>query len=177
MRRQNPQKAFEKTIATLKALGLDTSSVEHVEVDKTYRRHPDANSLELIACIVYLDTGGSGFSKQICAQCGEMFAVEYMYRTRGMMCSDECRAANLEKRGLFWDSKKPPHERWKKRIPVIVPPAALKVIEEIHVEKASSPSQSPEPVAGIPRNPSVHSGSSPDSQGSMILPDLSEFDL
>lgn len=170
MRKKNPQKAFDRNLEVLKSLGIDTTSVEDVQIDKTYRRHPDANTLDLISCIVYLDTGGTKFSKQVCSQCKQLFAVEYMYRTKGMLCSDECRAANLESRGLYWDSTKPPHERWRKRIPLVVPPAALKVIEEIHAEE-------PPAVATLDPSSVVPDPDSVPHRPTLEMPDLSEFGL
>lgn len=173
MRRKNPQKAFDKNLEVLKSLGIDTSSVEDVKIDKTYKRQPEADSLDLISCIVYLDTGGAGFSKQVCAQCKQLYAVEYMYRTKGMLCSDECRAAHLEARGLYWDSTKPIHERWRKRIPLVVPSAALKVIEEINAERQ----QERQPIPPPDDDTTVRDSSSIVDRPKLEMPDLSEFGL
>lgn len=172
MRRKNPQKTFDKNLAVLQSLGIDTSSVADVQVDKTYKRNPEANTLDLISCIIYVDTGGAGFRKQVCPQCKQLYAVEYMYRTRGMLCSDECRAAHLEARGLYWDSTKPPHERWRKRIPLVVPPAALKVIEEINAERTEEADTSPSSD-----DPPVRTADSVSDRKELEMPDLSEFGL
>lgn len=177
MRRKNPQKTFEKNAAVLAALGIDVSSVADVSVDKTYRRNPNSDTLDLIGCIVYLDTGGANFIKQLCSECKQLYAVEWMYRSRGMLCSDECRAANLEKRGLFWDSRKTPQERWKRKLPVIVPPAALPLVEEILREQPKS--EAPQPTETPLQPPTVDSSSvasSFDSVDDFEL-DLTEFGI
>lgn len=174
MRKKNPQKAFDKSVAFLKSIGIDTSTVDNVKVEQTYSRQSEANTLDLIGCIIYMERKGAGFVKQVCSQCNQVYAVEYMYRTRGMMCSDECRAASLTARGLFWDSTKPIHERWQKRMPVIVPPEALKVIEEINAERTGQESTE---HTSSDHGSGVRGVDNVSDSPRMKMPDLSEFDL
>lgn len=106
----------------------------------SFEAPPDADEdriLEAETVLIYFQAKGQGFTKQICPECGELFA--YKYRTAlgpGLKCSNTCRKRALEKLNIKWDPSKPPEQRWamqdqaKGELPAILSPEALKVVEK-----------------------------------------------
>jgi hypothetical protein len=84
-------------------------------------------SREAESALAYLDNPKAFVSKP-CKWCHRDFA-----HTAGSVayCSDSCRAAALEDKGIKWDWLKPPEKRWGQAWPLIVPPEALEVIESL----------------------------------------------
>lgn len=80
----------------------------------------------------YYSTGKEWYSK-ICGTCEEPF--KFMWTSKGVgYCSIPCAMKALEKIGLKWDPSKSPTERWGRFLPAVVPPAAVKIIDETRPE-------------------------------------------
>ncbi len=109
-------------------------------------------SREAEAVLAYA-SGMGGFIRRQCKECNRMFA-----HTRASIayCSDTCRAAGLERIGIKWNWLKPANERWGKFEPLVVPPEALAILDELDSNKVQvidlSESDSG-PETGIPGTP------------------------
>lgn len=85
---------------------------------------------EAAAVLKYFEDKGTDFFEQVCKKCGKTYA--YKWRYRGVAyCSIQCMKDALEEIGMRWDHGKPPHERWGRTIPVLVPPEALEILKDI----------------------------------------------
>jgi hypothetical protein len=85
------------------------------------------SSRQAEAAILYAE-GIAGFIRKDCKNCGLKFA-----HTPGAVafCSDSCRAQDLARIGIDWDWTKPPEERWTVKEPLVVPPKAVHLIDEV----------------------------------------------
>lgn len=80
------------------------------------------------AVLNYFQSKGEGFTKIPCKNCNLVFA--YAWDVKGVQyCSIRCMDIALQKIGLCWNPTKPPHERWGRTVPAVVPPAALTILE------------------------------------------------
>lgn len=132
-----PRKALtpeEKALALLQQYA-PKEQLDKIKEELSIRQSADERALEAEAILLYFDTQGSGFTKQICPTCTEEFAYKYKLLGKNLNCSDTCRREALNKLGIKWDPNKTPEERWgmpgqkKCPIPLVVPPAALKIVE------------------------------------------------
>lgn len=120
------------------ALGIDLSDVE---LPSQKLDTEDDKALEAEATLLYFDLKGRGFEHQTCPECGQEFAYKYQIKMRGMRCSNRCRKAGLEARGLSWSPGRSLEARWaagsmKGNIPFTVPPEALSALREVMPEDA-----------------------------------------
>lgn len=134
-------------------LGEETSvTVEQLDEISRKKGSPDELILEAEAVLLYYQLKGQGFTKQVCPTCNRQFAHKYWIKGGKLNCSNECRAAALDAIGIKWNPLKTVEERWglkdgnKGRLPLIVPPVALPLIEEI-LEKEQREHSSPVPPA------------------------------
>lgn len=81
------------------------------------------------AVLLFLESPAKFTTKQCKrAACGEYFGTNY--RSVGY-CSDTCRAKEIsDQLGVKWDWLKPEEERWGGEPPLVIPPAALKKLNE-----------------------------------------------
>jgi hypothetical protein len=121
-----------------------------------FKQTEHEKALEAEAVLLFFDLKGAGFIRQKCPECDKIFAykytiacistrqvkkdkteidVTYKKYTGSFRCSNECRRASLAKIGIEWTPRVEPEERWRMNgqtngtIPIIVPPAALTVVE------------------------------------------------
>lgn len=100
---------------------------------------------EAEACLIFFNTKGSQFKRKICKTCEETFA--YRWEVDSITrCSVECYQIALEADGLKWNPNKPQSERWGPAAPVVVPPEALKILEERISSLEDRPSDIPPEV-------------------------------
>jgi len=64
-----------------------------------------------------------------CSYCGEEFFFSWTSKGVGY-CTISCAKKALEKIGIKWDPNKSPTERWGRCIPAVVPPQAVKLVQE-----------------------------------------------
>lgn len=108
-------------------LDLPTEAIEKATEE------PAESVLEKIkeaeACLIFFSTKGSQFKRKTCKTCGEIFA--YRWEVDSITrCSVECYQTALAEIGLKWTPNKAQSERWGPAAPVVVPPEALKILEE-----------------------------------------------
>ncbi len=144
------QRTVDTQLAKLKELFPDLELPDSIKVEPT--ASPVSKSIQGDSVLIFLDEKGKGFKREVCPECKQVFAARYLYRTKGLLCSDECRIASLAKRGIRWDPTKEPNERWQRRVPIIVPPQALALIDE--EERTQSISESTE-LPTVPIDPSI----------------------
>lgn len=113
----------KERLAALLGLALPEQPKEPTVDDQLASREADAT-------LIYFETP-ENFRELECKRCGHMFAVNM---ASVAYCSDHCRQATLADIGIEWDMAKSPNERWGRHIPLVVPPAALTLIEEIKQE-------------------------------------------
>jgi len=82
------------------------------------------------AVLAYHDTRGRGFIEKNCKwpPCQQRFAANYKSVA---YCSNKCRADALADIGIDWNYSKSEEERWAGTPPLVVPPKALSVLDEI----------------------------------------------
>lgn len=116
----------ERLIAAAAEL-FGTAVVENIEeVVET----PEDKIREAQSVLNYFESRGKGFKQRECEQCGLVFA--YSYHIDGVVnCSISCMAAKLKSIGLHWDPRRDVSRRWGRFVPAIVPPSALKELDEM----------------------------------------------
>lgn len=88
------------------------------------------------AVLLFLESPAKFTTKQ-CKRCGEYFGTNY--RSVGY-CSDNCRARAIsEQLGVKWDWLRPEEERWGGEPPLVIPPAAIKKLQEFTLFFAAIP--------------------------------------
>ena len=92
---------------------------------------------EAQAVLYYMEYKGQGFTKKNCVSCGREFAYAWD-RTSITCCSVECISSELEKKGLSWKINRPLHLRWGRTAPMVVPPVALELADQILFEAIDS---------------------------------------
>lgn len=104
--------------------GIDLSSI-HVETkDEGSERSQQA---EAVAAFM---KDAKRFIKKLCGHCEGQFATDYGCVA---FCSDSCRKAHLERKGIRWSPDKAPGDRWvgsANSLPLVVPPEALEAIRQ-----------------------------------------------
>lgn len=127
------QRQLNAALDWLKESGVDTDTVIPTEAIEKAIEEPAESVLEKIkeaeAALIFFSTKGSQFKRKVCKTCGEEFAYRWEVDSISR-CSVECHQKALEEIGLKWTPNKPQSERWGPAAPVVVPPGALKVLEE-----------------------------------------------
>ncbi|SRR6266498_3270378 len=118
----NKQKIKEKVLAeAAEAFGISVEiSTEETKFDIIH----EADSV-----MIYFDLLGKGFTKAECLYCHGIFAFSYTSDSI-KCCSVPCMAGRLRSMGLKWDPDAPLERRWARYAPAIVPPEALKILDE-----------------------------------------------
>lgn len=119
------------TLAIMAKLGI---SVEIQEKAKEEALYNGAVSQEAEAVIAYVDAPKQ-FTPRLCRECQSQFLTDY---GSVAFCSDRCRKAHLESLGIRWDYQKSQYERWSGRIPLVIGPEALRVLQEVSQHAAMS---------------------------------------
>ncbi len=89
---------------------------------------------EAEAVLLFLEKPARFMQKQCKrTECGEWFGTNY--RAVGY-CSDNCRIKSLSAMGIQWDPSKRPEERWGGEEPLVIPPAALKMLIQLAQKQA-----------------------------------------
>lgn len=99
----------------------------------TIQRIKDDNSREAEAVIAFIDNKDS-FRRKTCRHCGEAFMVN---RANVALCSDYCRAKELEAVGITWRWDRSPEQRWyyaydgdtRTTEPLVIGPDATEMID------------------------------------------------
>lgn len=125
----------KKALETLALLGISTEILANVSVETSQESISNAE-----AVLAYADRRGKGFHDITCKRCGRIFSVDMNHVS---YCSNSCRAAALKEIGILWDPSKRDSERWQTdrpwgRVPLVVPPDALPLIE-VQVQNARVP--------------------------------------
>lgn len=99
-----------------------------ITVDELPIETPDERIREAEAVTQYHE--GYDFKEKTCRYCNQVFAYRWLSDAISY-CSSTCSAAYLDSIGIKWDPTKPPQERWgSKKIPLVVPPAALQILKD-----------------------------------------------
>lgn len=77
----------------------------------------------------YYSTDKEWYSKK-CSTCGKEFFFSWTSKGVGY-CSIACAQKALEAIGLTWNPNKTAKERWGRFIPAVVPPEAVKLVQEL----------------------------------------------
>lgn len=119
-------RAMEK-IAELLKKHQGMSDVEIEDIKTNVPLQQQAISRQGEAVLLFLESPAKFTTKQ-CKRCGEPFGTNY--RSVGY-CSDGCRARSMEEQlGIKWNWLKPDEDRWGGEPPLIIPPAALRKLQE-----------------------------------------------
>lgn len=127
---------LEKAIENARKLGIDLSDIALPEpkADSDVIDTSDDIIIEAETVLLYVDTQGKGFTRQVCPVCGREFAYLYKFTMPGMRCSNACRKISFERLGIKWNPNRSIKERYGEfttTIPAIVPPEALAAIDRI----------------------------------------------
>lgn len=122
------ERSLAKALEWMQATGVNTEEIAQIEIAE-----PAETSLDKIkeaeACLIYFSTKGFRFKQKVCKTCEETFA--YRWEVDSITrCSVDCYKKALEEIGLKWTPGKPQSERWGPSAPVVVPPAALKILKD-----------------------------------------------
>jgi hypothetical protein len=128
-----PDKKQERLLEKIAAyLGKDKEELPSVPVETKTSRSNEADAL-----LDFIQNPKQYLVKN-CKRCGEAFSTNYRAVA---FCSDLCRAKSLEQIGIQWNPYKTATERWGGVPPLIVPPAAIRVLREmLSVPEASDTS-------------------------------------
>lgn len=113
-----------------------TPEVLEQKFKKTNGGEPQEDiTLEVEATLLYFSLKGKEFEKAVCPICERVFAYKYYIPGQHFKCSNQCRKIALAAIGIEWNPYKHPEDRWlplqnKGVIPLIVPPAALEIVEQ-----------------------------------------------
>lgn len=72
-------------------------------------------------------------------ECKEPFGTNYRSVA---YCSDNCRIKELKTMGILWNPSKRPEERWGGEAPLLIPPAALKMLIHLAQTQVLTPPES-----------------------------------
>lgn len=122
-------RAHEKLMAEMAAF-LEVP-VEEIEKKVPEKLEQDGDKIrEAQSVLNYFRARGRGFKHKACEICKEKFA--YDWDSDGISCcSFRCMAKKLESIGLKWNPHTPPDRRWGRTIPAVVPPSALKIVQQV----------------------------------------------
>lgn len=111
---------------------------------------------EAQSVVYYFRARGKGFIEKQCMSCGELFTYQHTYE--GVQyCSIPCMDAALREIGLQWNPGKPARQRWGRYIPAVVPPQALKEVQEvIGLQEVQLPDIEIELPVSLPSHTSIY---------------------
>ena len=152
--RQNKkvERAFDALAEMLKTYsGVSEETIS--EMKEAAPTGKEAISRQGDAVLLFLENPAK-YTAKLCKKCGEPFGTNY--RSVGY-CSDRCRAKDMyEILGIKWDYLKPLEERWGGEPPLIIPPAALRKIQQfveffagvqaIQTQRGNPPELIPDPL-------------------------------
>lgn len=123
-------------------LGVKSSiTVESVPTDADVVREADS-------VILYFESNGKGFERIRCANCKLVFA--YRHGSSSVRCcSVECMRDRLKSFGMAWNPNAPLDRRWGRFTPVIVPPQALEILDELIQSPPSIKEKKTDPVENL----------------------------
>lgn len=87
----------------------------------------EAASREAEAVLAYAESP-EFFRARNCKRCDREFMVNMGSVS---YCSDICREHTLADIGIVWDKTKPPEERWGLKVPLVVTPEALEIVNPL----------------------------------------------
>lgn len=128
-----PKKKSESLADLLAVFNLTPEVVpsDAIANQEEFEALEDNRTLEAESVIFYIETKGDQaiWKKRTCTQCGSKFLSSY---THVSMCTNECRKAYLESKGMFWNPVgRTEAERWGGQIPMVIGPEATKALQEI----------------------------------------------
>ena len=127
------RRVLDAASAWLEEAGVNLEETIPAEAIEKATEEPAESVLEKIkeaeAALIFFSTKGSQFKRKICKTCGEEFAYRWEVDSISR-CSIQCYEIALEEIGLKWDPNREQSRRWGPTAPVVVPPGALKVLEE-----------------------------------------------
>jgi hypothetical protein len=140
-----PKKKAESLASLLAVFNLTPEVVpeEAVTQQTEFEALADNRTLEAESVIFYIETKGDQaiWKKRTCIQCGAKFLSSY---THVGMCTNECRKAYLESKGMTWNPVgRTEAERWGGQIPMVIGPEATKALQEIEFPEDESEKTTP----------------------------------
>lgn len=154
------ERSMAKLAEMLTNFGMDKAQVE--EIKDSAPTTVQAVSYQGDAVLRFLEKPAA-FTTKVCKReaCDMTFATNYR---NVAYCSDNCRARELERQlGVKWNWLKPEHERWGGDPPLIIPPAALQMLDTYIKWFASQPQ-----IQSQKENPQI--------EASPVLPETLEPD-
>jgi len=122
---EKPETKQAKALALAASfLGKDVNEIE-IPIETTEDKLSEAE-----AVLRWHQTRGEGFKQKECKNCGLVFAYSWN-RDAISICSVHCAAVQLKKIGIDWNPHKTARDRWGKTAPLVVPPEALSVLQEV----------------------------------------------
>lgn len=127
------KRVLDAASAWLEEAGVNLETVVPAEAIEKAIEEPAESVLEKIkeaeAALIFFSTKGSQFKRKKCKTCGEEFAYRWELDSISR-CSVACYEVALAEIGLKWDPNREQSRRWGPAAPVVVPPGALRVLEE-----------------------------------------------
>lgn len=119
-------RAMDALALMLKASGVTTEAI--TEMRETAPTGREAISRQGDAVLLFLECPAK-FTAKLCKRCGEPFGTNYRSVA---YCGDNCRSKEISTQiGVKWDwLRATEEERWGGEPPLIIPPAALRKIQQ-----------------------------------------------
>lgn len=133
MKQELKTKRNIEKLAALLGLNTDTATVTKHALEDTNYQPAEAT--------LYFLENPKAFMKKECKRCGEVFGTSYHAVA---YCSDNCRIKALQNVGLQWTPGKRAQDRWAGQPPLLIPPAALKLLLEWAMMSKNEESQASE---------------------------------
>ena len=143
------ERSLAKLMEMLAETGVAAEDIQEMQDKAPTGR--EALSRQGEAVLLFLESPAK-YTAKLCKRCGEPFGTNYRSVA---YCTDTCRAkAMSEQLGVKWNHWKTEEERWGGEPPLVIPPAALKKIQQyvqffadilpIQTAKENLPQLSPE---------------------------------
>lgn len=120
-------KKKERALAKVaELLGIDVAEVKAKTAPTSDTQEVQSNEAE--AALAFYSDRGKGWQQKSCKWCERTFMSQP--HPSIAYCSNRCRAKSLDEIGILWHPNKSEAERWEGKVPLVVPPAVLPLLQE-----------------------------------------------
>lgn len=157
--KHSPQTRAAKAAALIAE--LQGVAVEEVQINLPVVSVDDKMA-EAEAVVQYFETNGKNFVEVTCRYCGDLFSYKWDRHAIAFCCVEHAHE-DLKQRGLSWNPRKGPAERWGRTAPIVVPAAALPLVKSLLEAKNGHTDEIPDTPELENPEPTVQHSYGPDN--------------